>query len=186
MSINSVQEYEARARVAEESSTPFFLKVGRGVVWFVYAIVVVIIVVLLLAFVLRLVGASTDAAFTRWVYRSSESAMRPFRGIFPVREVGEVSVLDPSLLFGAVAYIVLATGIDALHRLVGQRLDAQQRAIVQARSDADQVRLQFEALQQQAAFAAAQQQSAQHFAAQQEALRRQAEQAAADARRPPA
>ncbi len=185
MSINSVNEYEARARAAEESSTPLFLKVGRGVVWFVYAIVVVIIVVLLLAFVLRLVGASTDAAFTRWVYRSSESAMRPFRGIFPVREVGEVSVLDPSLLFGAVAYIVLATGIDALYRWVGQRLDTEQRSVAQARADADSVRLQFEALQQQAAFAAAQQQSAQHFAAQQEAIRRQAEQAAAAAQRPP-
>jgi uncharacterized protein YggT (Ycf19 family) len=185
MSINSVHEYETRAREAEESPTPFFLKVGRGVVWFVYAVVVVIIVVLLLAFVLRLVGASTDAAFTRWVYRSSESAMRPFRGIFPVKEVGEVSVLDPSLLFGAIAYIVLATGIDALYRRVGQRLQTQQREVAQARADADAVRLQFEAMQQQAAFAAAQQHSAQQFAAQQEALRRQAEQAAAGVQRPP-
>jgi uncharacterized protein YggT (Ycf19 family) len=186
MSINSVQEYEARAREAEESPTPFFLKVGRAVVWFVYALVVVIVVVLLLAFVLRLFGASTDAAFTRWVYRSSESAMRPFRGIFPVKEVGEVSVFDPSLLFGAVAYLVLATGIDALYRRVGNRLEAQQAQIVQARADADSVRLQYEALQQQAAFAAAQQHSAQQFAAQQEAVRRQAEQAAAGVQRPPA
>lgn len=184
MSMSSVHEFEARARDAEESPVPLFLKVGRGIAWCLYAITVVVIVILVLAFVLRLVGASTDAAFVRWVYRSSESAMRPFRGIFPVKEVGDVSVLDASLLFGALAYLAAATGIDALYRGASDRLARRQFDIARARADADAVRVQFDALQQQAAYAAAQQQSAQQFAAQQEALRRQAEQAAADARRP--
>lgn len=184
MSVHSVQEFEARAREAEASSAPAFLKIGRAIAWFVYAVAMVVVVVLLMAFVLRLVGASTDAAFTRWVYRNAESAMRPFRGIFPVKEVGEVSVLDASLLFGAVAYLALATGVDALYRGASDRLTRRQHEIAQARADADSVRLQFEALQQQAQYAAAQQQSAQQFAAQQEAIRRQAEQAAAAARPP--
>jgi uncharacterized protein YggT (Ycf19 family) len=143
-----------------------------------------VVVILLIAFVLRLLGASTDASFTRWIYRSSESAMRPFRGIFPVKEVGDASVFDASLLFGAIAYMALASGIDALYRGASDRLTRRQLEIVRARADADNVRLQFESLQQQAVYAAAQQQSAQQFAAQQEAIRRQAEQAAADARRP--
>jgi uncharacterized protein YggT (Ycf19 family) len=182
MTTSSVEAYEARAREAEGSSVPTFLRIGRAVTWFLYAVVVVVIVVLLMAFVLRLVGASTDAAFTRWVYRSSESAMRPFRGIFPVKEVGEVSVLDASLLFGAAAYLCLATGIDALYRGASDRLMRREQDIARARADADSVRMQFESAVQQAQFAAAQQQSAQQFAAQQEALRRQAEQAAASSR----
>jgi uncharacterized protein YggT (Ycf19 family) len=184
MNTTSVQEFEARAREAEASQVPMFLKVGRGIAWCLYAITVVVIGVLLLAFVLRLVGASTDAAFVRWVYRSSESAMRPFRGIFPVKEVGDVSVLDASLLFGALTYLAVATGIDALYRGASDRLARREADIVRARADADSVRVQFDALQQQAAYAAAQQQSAQQFAAQQEAIRIQAEQAAAGLRPP--
>jgi uncharacterized protein YggT (Ycf19 family) len=182
MTMTSVQEYEARAREAEDSPVPTFLRIGRAVTWFLYAVVVVVVIVLMTAFVLRLVGASTDAAFTRWVYRSSESAMRPFRGIFPVKEVGEVSVLDASLLFGAAAYLCLATGIDALYRGASDRLARRENDIARARADADTVRMNFDLAQQQAQFAAAQQLSAQQFAAQQEALRRQTDQAVSDSR----
>ena len=188
MTMNSVQEFEPRAREAEGSPMPAFLRLGRAVAWFLYAVVLAVVVILAIAFVLRLMGASTDASFTRWIYRSSESAMRPFRGIFPVKEVGDASVLDASLLFGAIAYLALATGLDALYRGASDRLTGRQLEITRARADADSVRLQFEAMQQQAQYTAAQQASAQlsaqQFAAQQEAIRRQAEQAAADARRP--
>jgi uncharacterized protein YggT (Ycf19 family) len=178
MSEQSVQEYERRAQVAEASNTPMFLKVAKGLVWFLYAVTVVTVTILVLAFVLRLVGASTDAAFTRWVYRSSESMMRPFRGIFPVAEVGEqgVSVVDVSLLFGALIYLFVALGVDALYQRVSHRLHREQVEIANARANADAVRLQFEAQQQQAAYAAQQQAQAQQFALQQEALRRQQQQ----------
>ncbi len=184
--MSSVEEFERRALEAERSRVPLFLKVGRVIAWCLYAITSVVVVLLLLAFVLRLTGASTDASFVRWVYRSSESAMRPFRGIFPVKEVGDASVLDVSLLFGALAYVAAATGIDALYRGATDRLARRELEIARARADADAVRMQFETLQQQAAYAADQQYRAQQFAAQQEAIRRQAEQAAADPRRPPA
>lgn len=185
MNVSSVEEFERRALEAERSRVPLFLRIGRGVALCLYAITVVVVVLLLLAFVLRLAGASTDASFVRWVYRSSESAMRPFRGIFPVREVGDASVLDISLLFGALAYVVAATGIDALYRGASDRLVRRELEIARARADADAVRVQFETLEQQAAYAADQQYRAQQFAAQQEAMRRQAEQAAADPWRPP-
>ena len=153
--MNTVQEFETRAREAEGSTAPTFLRLGRGIAYFLYAVVLAVVVILAFAFVLRLLGASTDAAFTRWIYRSSESAMRPFRGIFPVKEVGDASVLDASLLFGAIAYLALATGLDALYRGASDRLVRRQLEIQRARADADSVRLQFEALQAQAQYAAA-------------------------------
>ena len=52
------------------------------------------LVLLTLGFFLRLFGASTDAEFTRWVYRNVDRIMEPFRGIFPSHAVSDVSVLD--------------------------------------------------------------------------------------------
>jgi len=173
MSVNSVQEFEQRAREAEESPAPVLWKFAKAVVWFVYAIVTAVVIILLLAFVLRLVGASTDAAFTRWVYRSSESAMRPFRGIFPTKELGDASEFDASLLFGAVVYLCVALGVDGLHRAIDRRISGHAREVAQLRAQADEVRVLFESQQQQAMYAAQQQYTAQQFAAQQEMLRRQ-------------
>ena len=83
--------------------------------WFVYAVVVVALVLLTLAFFLRLFGASTEAEFTQWVYRSVSRIMEPFRGIFPSEELDGESVLDFSLLFAMIIYSILAL---ALHSLV--------------------------------------------------------------------
>jgi uncharacterized protein YggT (Ycf19 family) len=155
MSIPAVTEFEQRAHEAESSRVPIFLRIGRAVVWSVYAIVVVIVLVLVLAFLLRLFGASTDAAFTRWVYRNSDSAMRPFRGIFPVRELGNDSVLDISLLFGAVVYTCAAMALDALVTRFQNALRRQESQTATLRAQADQARFQAES-QQYAAQAAAQ------------------------------
>ena len=144
MAVPTVDELEQRAQRAEQSRVPLFLKVGRAVVWAVYAIVVVVVAVLLLAFVLRLLGASTDAAFTRWVYRNADSAMRPFRGIFPTRELGDVSVLDVSLLFGAVVYAIVAMALDAAVSWFEVALSRRRHATQVARSRADQVRFEAE------------------------------------------
>ncbi len=180
--MTSVNDYEHRAQEAEQSSKPAFLKIGRALVWFVYAVVVVIVAILLTAFALKLFGASTDAAFTRWVYRNAESAMRPFRGIFPSASVGEVSVFDASLLFGAIVYIFVALGLDAIVYRLSKSLAQENQQIAQARADADAVRLQFETQQEQARLATQQQYAAQQFAAQQEAIRRDAELRAAQQR----
>lgn len=168
MSQQTVEEYERRAREAESSAKPTFLKIGRAVVWVLYAIVMVIVIILMTAFVLRLFGASVDAPFTQWVYRSAESAMRPFRGIFPVKELGDASVLDVSLLFGALMYVLLAIGVDAIYHRLSRRLEREETEIATLRANADAVRLQFEA-QQQAAFYDAQRAAAQQYAAEQAA-----------------
>jgi uncharacterized protein YggT (Ycf19 family) len=90
------------------------VRVARAIVWFIYAVVVLELVLLTLAFFLRLFGASTEAGFTQWVYRSVDRAMQPFRGIFPAQEIGEASVLDFSLLFAMIVYSILAMALHAL------------------------------------------------------------------------
>jgi uncharacterized protein YggT (Ycf19 family) len=92
----------------------WLLKVAKGVVVFTYAFVLVNLVMLLLGFFLRLFGASTDASFTRWVYRSVDRIMEPFRGMFRSRTLSEDSVIDVSLLFAMIVYCIVALALHAL------------------------------------------------------------------------
>jgi uncharacterized protein YggT (Ycf19 family) len=144
MQPTTVADYERRAEEAAASPLPMFLKVGRVVVWCIYALALIAVVILLMSFLLRLFGASTDASFTQWMYRSADSIMRPFRGIFPTRQLNDVSVFDPSLLFGAICYTVAALAADALHHWLSRRLRAQEAAISRARAEADATRHEFE------------------------------------------
>ena len=93
----------------------WLLRVTKAFAVFVYAVVLINLVMLLLGFFLRLLGASTDAEFTRWVYRSVDRIMEPFRGMFPTIEGSGQSVLDVSLLFAAIIYTIAAI---AFHYLV--------------------------------------------------------------------
>jgi uncharacterized protein YggT (Ycf19 family) len=93
----------------------WLLRAAKAVVVLVYVFVLIDLVLLTLAFFLRLFGASIDAEFTQWVYRSADRVMEPFRGIFPTHALSEQSVLDVSLLFAMIVYAIL--GI-ALHGLI--------------------------------------------------------------------
>ncbi len=89
----------------EDSGSSF----GRVVENIVHGFALVAITLLTFRFFLLLFGASTSSAFVRFIYRSSEVVMAPFRGIFP-SQVSEDSVhyLDFSALFAIVAYALLA------------------------------------------------------------------------------
>ena len=170
MQPSTVAEYERRAEEAEDSPVPMFLKVGRVVVWCIYALALIAVVFLLLAFLLRLFGASTDASFTRWIYRSADAFMAPFRGIFPTKQINDVSVFDPSLLFGSICYTIAALAADAFHHWLSRRLARQEADIARLRAEADAARHQYETQQ------ARTQQAALELATQQEAHRREAAQ----------
>jgi uncharacterized protein YggT (Ycf19 family) len=110
----------------------WFLRLAKGIVAFVYAVVTLCLVLLALGFVLQLFGASTSADFTEWVYRSVDRIMEPFRGMFPSRELSEGSIVDFSLLFAMIVYSIVAIALHALvswlaDRVAGVRRD-QQRA----------------------------------------------------------
>jgi uncharacterized protein YggT (Ycf19 family) len=110
------------------------LRVARGVVLFIYAVVIVNLVILFLGFILRLFGASTDAAFTRWVYRNVDRIMEPFRGMFPSHPVSGRSVLDVSLLFAMILYMIVGIALHALvtwlaAKIVDLRRQQRRRAV---------------------------------------------------------
>ena len=111
---------------ATASPYPALFTVAHLVVWVVWALIAFTAAVLCVAFVFRIGGANPDAPFVDWIYRGSDRAMRPFRGIFPSHDLGGQSVFDASLLFGAVAYVVAAIGVDSTYRWVGMKAAAQQ------------------------------------------------------------
>jgi len=122
----SAAEYPGQESGPPRTATETFLKIVRAVVWVFYVIVVINAIILSLAFLLRLLGASPEAGFVEWVYRSASRIMAPFRGMFPETPVGDASVLDTSLLFAAITYIVLALIIDGVARWLGHKLATQQ------------------------------------------------------------
>ena len=89
------------------------IKTGQVLLWLVYVWVTVTLVLLLLAFILLLFGADPTAGFVEWVYRSSERAMAPFRGIFEPVVLSDQSVLDVSVLFAMIVYSFVALGLHA-------------------------------------------------------------------------
>jgi uncharacterized protein YggT (Ycf19 family) len=97
-----------------EPDIVWVLRVARLIVLFVYVVVAACVVLLALGFVLRLFGASTDADFTRWVYRNVDRIMEPFRGMFPTHALNDRSVIDFSLLFAMIVYGIAAVALHAL------------------------------------------------------------------------
>jgi uncharacterized protein YggT (Ycf19 family) len=169
----TVLAYEQRAEDAERSTIPVFLKIGRVIVWIIYAIVLLTAILLTLAFFLRLFGANPEAGFVEWVYRSVERAMRPFRGIFPEEQIGDASVLDFSLLFAALFYFVVALLIDVALRWLTHRLHVQQRKTAELRAQANMVANQA-AAQRHADDQAVREAAAREYAAQQAAAQQYA------------
>jgi uncharacterized protein YggT (Ycf19 family) len=168
-----VQEYERRAEEAEHSPLVPLLKIGRVVVWALYALALVTAILLTTAFFLHLAGANPQSSFVEWVYRSTERAMRPFRGIFPTRELDGSSVLDLSYLIAAIVYFVIALLVDGVHRWLTGRLHRQQWEAGRARKQAD-LAAQRAVAQQRAAGQSAQQAAAREYAAQQAAAQQAA------------
>ena len=107
---------------AKKSSRTFAWGVGRAIVWFVYAFALVAIVIATLAFVLQLFGADPNNDFAQWVYRSASRVTAPFRGIFPTHVNGN-SVLDVSLLFSIIMYMLFALFVHVLIDYIDRRRD---------------------------------------------------------------
>ena len=103
-----------RASGGGDDTTLWILRLAKAITFFIYAVVTACLVLLAVGFVLRLFGASTDAAFTEWVYRNVDRIMEPFRGMFPTRALNDRSVVDFSLLFAMIVYGIAAVALNAL------------------------------------------------------------------------
>jgi uncharacterized protein YggT (Ycf19 family) len=112
------------------------IKIGRILLWLVYIWVTITLVLLFLSFILQLFGANPTAGFVDWVYRSTQRAMAPFRGIFEPVTLSDKSTLDVSVLFAMIVYgfvaLGLHLGIDWLTRMLRTEEVRQQREDAEA------------------------------------------------------
>lgn len=90
--------------LVSDETIELLLRGAKVLVMVVNAVVLMTFSILTLGFLLHLAGASPEASFVDWVYRTTERAMQPFRGMYPIREIDGRSVFDASLLFAAAVY----------------------------------------------------------------------------------
>lgn len=90
--------------LVSDETIEMLLRGAKGLVMVVNVVVLMTFTILALGFLLHLAGASPDASFVDWVYRTTERAMQPFRGMYPIQEIDGRSVFDASLLFAAAMY----------------------------------------------------------------------------------
>ena len=90
------------------------VRAARLLTYLVYAFVLVALTILGFGFFLLLFGASPDAPFAEWIYRSLARVMAPFRGIFEPVPLDGDSVLDTSVLFAMIVYGLLGMLLHAL------------------------------------------------------------------------
>jgi uncharacterized protein YggT (Ycf19 family) len=102
------------------------IKAARVLLWLVYLWVTITLVLLLLSFILQLFGANPTAGFVDWVYRSTQRAMAPFRGIFESVTISDKSVLDVSVLFAMIVYGFIALGLHLAIEWLTRRLQIEQ------------------------------------------------------------
>jgi len=85
-----------------------------AVVWFLAGVIDVLIG---LRFLLKLLGASTQAAFVGFIYGITAPLVAAFRGIFGDSGQGSY-VFEPASLVAIVVYALLAWGIVAMIRIL--------------------------------------------------------------------
>lgn len=108
------EEEEQGPELVTDETIELLLRGAKALVIVVYVVVVITFAILTLGFFLHLAGASPEASFVDWVYRTTERAMQPFRGMFPVQDIDDRSVFDASLLFAAALYGFVAIGLHAV------------------------------------------------------------------------
>lgn len=90
--------------LVSDETIELLLRGAKTLVMVVNIVVLLTFSILTLGFLLHLAGASPEATFVDWVYRTTERAMQPFRGMYPIQEIDGRSVFDASLLFAAALY----------------------------------------------------------------------------------
>jgi|SRR3989338_3477578 len=64
--------------------------------------------------ILKLLGASSQAPFSRWIYETSQPLLSPFQGMFPQSVLSGGFVVEPSTLFAILMYGLISYGISQL------------------------------------------------------------------------
>lgn len=116
-----------------EIEIPGYLRISKVVVWFLYFYILLGIVSLILRVFLLAFSANETAGFANLVANVSGDYMEPFRGIFPLKPIGETGYLDVSALFAILVYLFVLWGLHSLINYVQNKIDisaaAQQREL---------------------------------------------------------
>ena len=108
------------------------IRFAKILVWIVYAYFIAAVIILILTFFLELFNASTDAAFTQWVYRTADSVLAPFAGIFPSVEAENGSIVDFAVVFAIIMYGIFAMVVHALVNWLDDRVSAERLKVQRA------------------------------------------------------
>lgn len=178
--------------IPDDSSQVKRWRFTRWFIRFVWAYFIFVVIVLSTAFFLLLLNANSDVGFVEWVYRSSDRAMEPFRGIFPTATAGQGSIIDFSILFAIIVYGIIASVTDGLINFIDRKIaeqrskaqyvaqEAERRHQVSIMADSHQAEIEREAAREAAAAKLAVEQ-----AAAQQRTADAAERLAAEQRTPP-
>ena len=101
------------------------LTVLKAITWIVYALATAAIIILAFGFVLAMLGASSEAGFSAFIYEWSLRFIGPFEGMVAPTKTG-AGVISWNALIAVAAYAVLAW-------LVGMVLDSISRSLGAAR-----------------------------------------------------
>jgi len=102
------------------------LTVFKAITWVVYALATAAIIILAFGFVLALMGASANSAFSAFIYEWSDVFLGPFKGMVAPTKTG-TGVVSWNALIAIAAYAVMAW-------LVGMVLDWVSGRLAVARS----------------------------------------------------
>lgn len=110
-------------------SKTLFLKTSKVLTYIVYAYMVLAVVFLSLGFILLLFGANQTVPFTEFVYKVAAEFLQPFRGIFPLKEIGETGYFSASALFAIVVYMLLALAVNTLITYITSKMIKHQQEL---------------------------------------------------------
>jgi uncharacterized protein YggT (Ycf19 family) len=109
--------YDPRVKV------PGFLRISKVIAWLMYLWVLFGIITLLLRVFLLAFSANTTAGFGQFVMNTSSDYLNPFRGLFPLHQVGDTGYLDVSALFAIIIYLFVAWGFNSLISYIQRKID---------------------------------------------------------------
>ena len=106
-----------------------FIKGSRILTYLVYGYALIASGFLSVAFFLLLFSANASTPFVRFVYDTAQFFLTPFRGIFPLKPVGDTGYFSSSALFAILMYLLLALAMHALINYVTFKMVEYQNKI---------------------------------------------------------
>lgn len=81
--------------------------------WLINSIIIFLEFIISFRIVFKMIGASANAAFVRWIYNISAYLINPFEGIFPNLNLGP-SIIEPATITAFIVFGVIGFAINFL------------------------------------------------------------------------